>query len=155
MKYKIIGITTVIFVVFFANEESTAKNNVDENTIKMGIIYQKIQQAQYMKKICDYFYKDKHELNLIYSDSNINVFEDYIPSKHNALLNAYSDKNQFKMFIEGLSTQQREEMESTCNIEYPKALQDIKSNSVEWIDLVKEDMKKASEEFDKHDAMKN
>ncbi len=94
-------------------------------------------------------------MNLLYAESNINIFEKFVSSKHNALLKAYRDKKQFSIFIKGLSTQQKQILINTCNVEYPKILQKIKVNSVEWFELVKEDMEKAAEKFRKIDAMKN
>ncbi|HFB67107.1 MAG TPA: hypothetical protein ENJ60_16350 [Aeromonadales bacterium] len=155
MKYIFLCVKSIIFILFLSTNESLAKNIVDENTLKMGTIYQKIQRAQYLKKICDYFYNDKQNLNLLYAESNINIFEKFVPSKNNALLKAYRDKKQFSMFIKGLSTQQKQILINTCNVEYPKILQKIKVNSIEWFELVKEDMKKAAEKFRKIDAMKN
>ncbi len=50
MKYIFLCVKSIIFILFLSTNESPAKNIVDENTLKMGAIYQKIQQAQYLKK---------------------------------------------------------------------------------------------------------
>jgi hypothetical protein len=153
MKFKALITITIIITMLFTSKETAALSTVDEGTIKIDTIYQTIQQAQYMKVVCNYFYKNKHELDLIYSNSNINNFEYYIPSEQNSLLKYYKDKKQFNIFIEKLSTQQKDILTKTCNIEFPKTLQKIKSNSKDWILLVKEDMEKAAEEYKKLDAL--
>jgi short-subunit dehydrogenase involved in D-alanine esterification of teichoic acids len=146
MKNKLIGVVVILLAMLsLAIKNCTAKSNVDEETIKIASIYQKVQQAQYMKRMCDYFIDNKNQLDALYKNSGIVKFEAYIPSKYNSLLNSISKESDLINFMEKMNSEQREEFKNVCQDKYPEMLKEIEINLLDWISLVELDIQKENQ----------